>query len=284
MPIELTTKFAKKIDERFTTGALSTPGVNNDYDWAGATTIKVTSVDVVPLGDYKRAGLSRFGTPEELENSLQELTLTQDKSFTFTIDKMNEEETEMKAGQALARQIKEVVIPHVDTYRFGQMVKHAGHVVEGELTAKTAYEAVVTGTEVLDDAEVPENRVLFTDAAFIKHLKLSDGYVKASDLAQSKIVFKGQVAELDGMPIVKVPSKRLNGANFIICHKSATVAPVKLAEYRLHKDPPGISGSLAEGRVYFDAFVLKNKKAAIYVHKKKESSSGDTKTPTKPKS
>ncbi|EOO30543.1 hypothetical protein IIU_05094, partial [Bacillus cereus VD133] len=82
MPIELTTKFSKTIDERFTTGALSTPGVNNDYDWAGAATIKVTSVDVVPLGDYKRAGLSRFGTPEELENSLQELTLTQDKSFT----------------------------------------------------------------------------------------------------------------------------------------------------------------------------------------------------------
>ncbi|HDR7211297.1 TPA: hypothetical protein QCX04_000205 [Bacillus cytotoxicus] len=268
MPIYLTEKFADKIDERFSTGALATPGVNNDYEWVGAKTIKITSVNTVPLTDYKRDGASRFGEAKELENELQEMTLTQDKAFTFTIDKMNEEETKMKAGEALARQLREVVIPHIDTYRFAKMAELAGAIVEGNLDAKTVYNAVITATETLDEAEVPENRVIFATPAVIKHLKESEGYVKASELAQSKIVFKGQVAELDDMPVVKVPSKRL-GANFIVCHKSATVAPIKLAEYRIHLDPPGISGSLAEGRFYFDAFVLNNKKNAIYVHKKK---------------
>ncbi|MEN3130840.1 hypothetical protein ABDI49_07430 [Bacillus cereus] len=283
MPIYLTEKFADKIDERFSTGALSTPGINNDYDWVGAKTIKITSVSTAPLTDYKRDGNERFGRAKELQNQLQEMTLTQDKAFTFSIDKMNEEETKMKAGEALARQLREVVIPHIDTYRFAKMVEHAGTVVEGTLDAKNVYNAVITATETLDEAEAPENRVLFATPEVIKHLKESDGYVKASELAQSKIVYKGQVAELDGMPVVKVISKRL-GANFIVCHKSATVAPIKLSEYRIHLDPVGISGSLAEGRFYFDAFVLGNKKDAIYVHKKKESSGGgDTKSPAKSK-
>lgn len=47
----------------------------------------------------------------------------------------------------------------------------------------------------------------------------------------------------------------------------ATVSPVKLAEYKTHDNPPGISGWLCEGRIYYDAFVLNNKKKAIIISK-----------------
>jgi len=47
-------------------------------------------------------------------------------------------------------------------------------------------------------------------------------------------------------------------------HPIATVAPTKLDEYKIHPDPPGISGSLCEGRVVYDAFVLENKAKALY--------------------
>jgi hypothetical protein len=53
---------------------------------------------------------------------------------------------------------------------------------------------------------------------------------------------------------------------FIITNQIATVAPVKLAEYKVHDNPPGINGFLVEGRVYYDAFVLDNKAGAIYKH------------------
>ncbi|MFR7958918.1 MAG: hypothetical protein ACLU6P_00110 [Roseburia intestinalis] len=49
-----------------------------------------------------------------------------------------------------------------------------------------------------------------------------------------------------------------------MCHPCATVAPTKLEDYKIHQDPPGISGSLVEGRICYDAFVLDNKKTAIY--------------------
>jgi hypothetical protein len=43
-----------------------------------------------------------------------------------------------------------------------------------------------------------------------------------------------------------------------------------LSEYKIHDNPPGINGWLVEGRVYYDAFVLENKKSAIYVFKTAE--------------
>ena len=40
---------------------------------------------------------------------------------------------------------------------------------------------------------------------------------------------------------------------------------MKLNDYKIHSDPPGISGDLVEGRVIFDAFVKGSKAAGIYV-------------------
>ena len=39
---------------------------------------------------------------------------------------------------------------------------------------------------------------------------------------------------------------------------------MKLEDYTIHANPPGISGSLVEGRIVYDAFVLDNKVKAIY--------------------
>ena len=36
--------------------------------------------------------------------------------------------------------------------------------------------------------------------------------------------------------------------------------------YRIHDDPPGISGWLVEGRCIYDAFVLNEKRHALYYH------------------
>ena len=76
---------------------------------------------------------------------------------------------------------------------------------------------------------------------------------------------RGVIANLDGLTLVKVPAVRLpNNFGFMIAHPVATVAPTKLEDYKVHQDPPGISGELVEGRVIYDAFVLDNKKKAIY--------------------
>lgn len=82
----------------------------------------------------------------------------------------------------------------------------------------------------------------------------------------------GVIALLDGMEVVKIPKNRMpENFGFMIAHPVATVAPTKLEEYKVHQDPPGISGELIEGRIVYDAFVLDNKKKAIYYMENKAS-------------
>lgn len=81
----------------------------------------------------------------------------------------------------------------------------------------------------------------------------------------NELRLQGVIGILDGMNVQKIPANRLpNGFGFMIAHPVATVAPVKLEDYTVHENPPGISGSLVEGRIVYDAFVLDNKAKAIY--------------------
>lgn len=95
-------------------------------------------------------------------------------------------------------------------------------------------------------------------------MKKSSDIVMDTDFS-AELRLKGVIAQLDGAQIVKVPAKRLpKNFGFMMAHPVATVAPTKLEDFKCHIDPPGISGSLVEGRICYDAFVLENKAKAIY--------------------
>ena len=81
---------------------------------------------------------------------------------------------------------------------------------------------------------------------------------------------QGVIGNLDGLTVIKVPAVRLpKNFGFMVAHPCATVAPTKLEDYKVHQDPPGISGDLVEGRIVYDAFILENKKKAIYYQENK---------------
>ena len=181
MAINYADKFAPKVDERFTNEALSTPAVNQDYEFVGVSTVKVYSVNTVALNDYTLSGTSRYGTPKDLENEVQEMPLSQDRSFTFVIDRKSIDDTagQMEVGKALARQISEQVIPEVDKYRFGKIVAgaDAGNVVTKAITKTNAYESVLDGQLALNDAKAPRvGRVLYVSNNFFKLIKLDESF------------------------------------------------------------------------------------------------------------
>lgn len=274
MTINYASKFDTKVDERFAKEALSTGIINQDFDFTGVDTVKVYSIPTTAMNDYALTGNTRYGTAAELENNVQTLTLTKDRSFTFTIDKRSVQDTmgTLEAGKALARQLVEVVVPEVDKYRFAKVVAGAdadgGYVKTGAVTKNNAYEAVLDGQVKLTDAFVPEEgRKLHVSPEFYKLIKLDPSFVKNSDLGQ-EVAFKGQVGAIDGLPVILTPTSRLpENVAFIIAHPIATTSPVKLEDYKIHDNPPGINGYLVEGRIRYDAFVLDSKKKAIYVHK-----------------
>ena len=270
MAINYASKYAAKIDERFSREALSGAAINNDYDFVGTKTVNVYSVPTAAMNDYSRTGANRYGTPAELENSIQEMTMRKDRSFTFTIDRGNFNDTQManSAGQALQRQLTEVVIPEIDTYRFATICANAGTSATADVTSENAYSVFLDGTTALIDNLVPmAGAVAYVSSAFYKAIKENKAFIRSGDLSQ-QLLITGQVGAIDGVPVVVLPQRYLpTGVDFVITNKIATVAPVKLSEYKIHDNPPGINGWLVEGRVYYDAFVLNNKAKAIYVHK-----------------
>lgn len=106
-------KYSPLVDERFKLGPLTSGVVNNNYDWVGVQTVAVYSIPTATMNNYTMSGSTRYGTAAELANSVQEMQITQDRSFTFTIDRKNTQDTMgvQEAGSALRRQIDEVVCP-----------------------------------------------------------------------------------------------------------------------------------------------------------------------------
>ncbi|MDE1472310.1 hypothetical protein [Eubacterium limosum] len=271
MAIDLITKFLPYVDEIFTTESKKSLLTNEDFNWTGAHTIKVYKLNTVGMNDYDRAGTgegSRYGEIAALSTALEEFTLKKDRSFTFAIDKLDADETgqQVQAASALARQQREVIIPEVDTYVYGVMTAGAGIKPAAKaLTSENIYTEIITANNAMDNAEVPETgRILVVTPDIYLLMKQCKDITMETDIGND-MRLKGVIGLLDGLTVLKVPAARLpKQFGFMIAHPVATVAPTKLEEYRIHQDPPGISGSLVEGRICYDAFVLDNKKKAIY--------------------
>lgn len=277
MAINLVTRFQPYVDEAFTAGSKASMLTNHDFNWSGAHTIKIHKVNTVSMNDYDRAGTgenaSRYGALGKVENTIEEMTLTKDRSFTFVIDTLDNDETDgvLSAAAALGRQQREVIIPEVDTYVYNVMTANAGtKVTSVTLTSNNLYDEIIQATETMDNNDVPDTgRILTVTPATYRLLKkCPDLDIDCDITAEQKA--KGVVGMIDGMDVVKLPAKRLPAKfGFMIAHPVATVAPTKLEEYRTHDNPPGISGKLVEGRIVYDAFVLDNKKMAIYYEENK---------------
>ena len=273
MAIDLVTQYLPYVDELFTTESKKSLLTNQDLSWTGAHTVKVYKVTTASMNDYGRTGpaageWSRYGQVQGLDATTEEFTLKKDRSFTFAVDKLDKDETggTLAAASALARQVREVVIPEVDTYVYGVMAAGAGHKPTAVTLTKTnIYEQIITANNTLDNAEVPETgRVIVVTPDVYLLMKQCKDIVMETDIGND-LRLKGVISNLDGAYVIKVPKMRLPADfGFMIAHPVATVAPTKLEDYKTHQDPPGISGELVEGRICYDAFVLGNKAKAIY--------------------
>jgi N4-gp56 family major capsid protein len=271
MAVNLASKYSGKVDERFKLKSLTEAATHQEYEWNGVNAVNVYSIATSAMGNYARTGANRYGTPAELDDTVANYTLSRDRAFTFSIDKGNREDSQMvrEAGKALARQNDEVVVPEIDIYRLSKLAAAAtansGVPAATNITTSNAYSSFLQATAYLDDNKVPqEGRIAFVTPSFYNFLKQDSTFLKASDIGQTMLI-NGQVGEVDGVKIVKVPTSYMPAKTpFILVHKSVMCAPKKLQEYKIHENPPGINGNLVEGRIYYDAFVLDAKKKGVY--------------------
>ena len=268
--INLASKYASMIDAKFTKNSFTNGNASTDYDFSGVKSITIYTPETVDLNDYVRSGQNRYGTPVEMGDSIQELQLSQDKSFSITIDRGNNlDQMNTKGGaKMLNMQIKERVIPAMDKYTIGRWSYLAGTVegLSAAPTKSTIVEAIFNGAKALDNLLVPDdNRILYLPTTYYNMLRLSDQWVAVDNLAE-KALSRGYVGMVADMKVIKIPDSYMPAnAYFLITYKGSVLAPNKIKKAKLTADPPGIDGDLLEGRNYYDAFVLSAKAGGVYL-------------------
>lgn len=273
MAVNFTTKYSEKIAERFHLGSLTDSACGHDYSFVGAKTVKVYSVDTVALNDFDRsAGSNRFGAVANLGDTVQEMTCSQDKGFTFAIDAgdNSDQAIEKAAGKALRRQIDEVINPTLDKHRLAKWAAGAGneYTPDTKPTKNTILGCIIDANAMATEDLVPtENRTLFISVDWYKLLVQADAVVALEKLGV-EAVGKGAVGMVDGLIVKPVPTSWMpSGIGAIIKYKNCTADPVKLQNYDVLTKVQGFDGPVVQGRVYYDSFVLDAKKDGVVAMK-----------------
>ena len=270
MAIYLDSKDLKKLDQYFTAASIFKGRLSDDYDFTGMKTVRIHTILTVPMTNYTRSGANRYGSPTELEDIVQEMTMNRDRSFAVTIDKGNRLQGggRTEAGKVMRAQLDEKAIPDYDSYVANVLCTKGGqlHKEAAAISASNIASFVIAGNVALDNKKAPrKNRTIYMTPANLALLRMAPEW-NAIDKAAQDYLVKGKLGEFDGCDVVGVtPDIMPADVNFFIVYKEAAVAPQQLEDTKIHQDPPGLSGDLLEGRNIYDCFVKMAKADGIYV-------------------
>lgn len=271
MAINLAKKASDKVVERFRLESVTEGIFTNRYKWTGVATVQVYTVDNLPLQNYDKTKTSgsRFGTLTEVGDTMQEMTVTDDKSFNGSIDQGNNTSQLMikSASTILKRTTDEVLIPYVDKYRLNKLAAGAGlNAYSVSLTSANVVEKLFAAGAAMSNAKVPKkDRVIYIGETEALKLKLASQVVGIDNLAEKSIV-NGVCGTIDGAQVRVVPDDYMpSGVVFMIVKKGCACAPKKIETYRIIESDKDIDGAIVQGRFMHDCFVLTTLANGIYV-------------------
>lgn len=270
------TEVLSLIDERFYLESKTNAIVNNgiEFEFSGVNTVTIYNIDVVAENDYVRSGTMRYGELVELGDGVQSFVLSQDKSFAISIDRGNREDSKMVLAieDAVDRQVREVSVPTVDIYRLAILTAYAvanSQTATNALAYNDIFQKILIQRAALIEAKVKlEDIVCYVTPTSETYLWRDPEFKTACDkTTQDRAT--GVLGTVMGMTIVVAPSTYfIANFGFMLVSKKVLVAPTKFSEIKTGDGWPfGISGMVAFGRRYYDAFIPTNKGVAIRLHK-----------------
>lgn len=263
------------IDERLhlatkTADIVNKGGVRLDFN--GKNSVTIYTVSVVSEVNYVRSGSNRFGTLNELATGTQTFTLSQDKSFTFSVDRGNLEDSMMvqEANKAVKRQLAEVSVPNTDIYTLAAAHALALAQTQGAtaaVTSSNAYVKFLAQNDAMTEAKVPESgRYCFMSPATYSLLKQDTTFMRSCDTTVADLK-KGIIGTVDGVTLVKVPSTYLpTNEVYLFIWDQVLIRAMKFNSTRVLTDVQGIDGAVAEGRRYYDVFGPANQVPGLRYH------------------
>jgi len=280
----LAAKYESKMDERFRQGSLTDNWIGTGYDWNGVNSIKIWTLGKANINDYNLSpatGVSRFGAIHEVEDEINTYQVTHKKAFNESFDETNvQDQMFVKKANAFLKQVwDEQLVPLIDENRLSAWANGAGlGLINGTaLTNTTIIRAILTAHAALNNKRVPKkNRVtLVTESIAIETRLASE--LSNNESFTTKAIVNGQIAQIGGYPVVSIPDDMMpDGVEFMIKYKGASIDPNKMKMLRAITNSENVAGSLMQGLVRFDSFVLAQKANGIYVYAK----SGIAATPT----
>ena len=252
------------------------------FSGENSKTVYMQELTVEGLGTYSRSAGYVSG---DADVAWTAYTLAQDRGKKFILDALDKEQALIEIMQIAAEFQRTKVTSEVDAYRFEKICTLCSLDVSADLTYDTAIEALDTGIETLDDAEVPvDSRVLFVSNNYYKLMKQSGEWFNVRT-AKERIIDR-EIETFDGMRIIRVPKNRFynnfdfsatdgftiaSGAkqiNFMIADKNAIAAVMKYENPKI-VDPKYNSDADAwvyGYRCFHDLFIPTNKKSGVYIH------------------
>ena len=214
-----------------------------------------------------------------------------DRGRQFVVDRIDNDEAMGMVFPSLGSEyLRTKVVPETDALRFSTYAAGAANAMKTAETIETAAAAVAaidTGTEKLDDAEVPyEGRILFCNPGIYRLIK--DGITRMVMNGEDNINYN--VAFYNDMRVITVPSGRFNTAvtlaqpdshddvggytatgsmiNFLIIHPTAIMQANCFTEPRIFS--PAVNqqaqGWMWDFRQYHGAWVKHQKVNGIYLN------------------
>lgn len=268
MAVNLAQKYSSVLDQVFTAGSYTDKYVNKKYDFDGVQTINVYTVTTVEPTNYNRAETGdRFGGNNELQNIVTPYTLKNDKSFKLVIDRGNYEQTALaeKAGAVMKAEMEERVIPMIDADRIKAAATGATAVSQAITAGNNAYTDILKAEAFLDEDKAPvEGRVLFVTPGYYNTIKEYITTTMHADTYSSKLISRGYVGELDGIPVVKAPTSYFpTKTNAVLWHRDALLGAKQIMNTRIKTDSELVDGTLLLGRFIYGSFVLNGKKKSV---------------------
>lgn len=279
-------KFLPVIDDIYKKGSytsgLDTPQLSGYF--SGVNKIHIMKINTTGLGNYDR----NTGYPEgDVNASFEEMTLTQERGKTLTIDRLdNEEALGMVFGAVTGQFMRDHVVPEIDAYRFAKYVSGAGNEDKDtgvKLTKETILPAIDEAVRFQDSKEVPsEGRMLFVNSDLKPILSAGINRTIGNEFTVNRTI-----DTYNGIPITYVTPGRFfseitlkdgkteygftkgsNGKsiNFILMKREAILQGVKfdLPKIFTPDENQTLDAWLFQYRNYHDIKVLDNKKVAIY--------------------
>lgn len=287
--INLATKYSPKVVDKFYLDSVVLGKTSKEYDWDGVQSVKVWTINTYDPTDYNKPANdnaistfhARYGNTYEVADTIQTMTLTQDKAVSLSVDKGNNTEQMLikNSGKVLALEMREKFIPMFDKYclsvwgdpaNCGTVTELASPSKSNILDAISAHVTAIRNKfATVDDAYCfigeTEYAMLLNAPEFINY---------NNPTFAPQHLEKGVMGKVRGLQIVPVPDSYFTDTNinFVTAKRSAILAPTKIKDMKVHSDPVGISGALLEIRWLFDAFVLDTKKDGLAVCLKNDAS------------